>query len=32
MRQPELMEMENVQTGSRTRIDFNPAPLHPPKS
>jgi hypothetical protein len=32
MWQPELMEMENVQTGSRTWIDFNPAPLHPPRS
>lgn len=30
--QPELMEMENVQTGSRTWIDFNPAPLHPPRN
>ena len=32
MWQPELMEMENVQTGSRTWIDFNTAPLHTPKN
>jgi hypothetical protein len=31
MWQPELMEMDNVQTGSRTWIDFNPGPLRPPK-
>ncbi|HEX3890312.1 MAG TPA: outer membrane lipoprotein-sorting protein [Verrucomicrobiae bacterium] len=29
--QPELMEMENVQTSSRTWIDFNPGPLRSPK-
>jgi hypothetical protein len=28
---PELMEMENVQTGSRSWIDFNPAGTPPPK-
>lgn len=29
--QPELMEMENVQTGSRSWIDFNPVGTPPPK-
>jgi hypothetical protein len=30
--QPELVEMDNVQTGSRTWIDFNPGPTLSPRS